>query len=106
MSVAEFFEDLTEGNFSHAFERLKDWWSGMPEWLQSAFTLLGKAAGDMLSSAAVAGYEAAEASDKTGLDKLAYAAEAAKEHLGDNYKTEMYGTLVSLIQMVWQSKQK
>ncbi len=31
MTVAQFFEDLVEGNESHAYSRLKDWWDNTAE---------------------------------------------------------------------------
>lgn len=48
MSVAQFFEDVVEGNESHALARLKDWWSGLAPELQSFLNTLETGEGKIL----------------------------------------------------------
>lgn len=61
---------------------------------------------DALAEAARAGYEAAEKSDKKGLDKLSYAASVAVAKLGTAAAGYAFGAIVTACQMAWAEAQK
>ncbi len=52
MSLGEFFEDLSKGNFSHAFKRFEDFFGGLPPWLKNFLIALKSDEGKILMAAA------------------------------------------------------
>ena len=52
MSMGEFFEDLSKGNFSHAFKRLENFFDTMPTWLKNFLITLKSDEGKILLAAA------------------------------------------------------
>lgn len=52
MSIEELAEDVLHGNFAHAEQRIEDWYSGLPPWVQDFVTTAKTAQGQILTSLA------------------------------------------------------